>query len=156
MKGNEKIIAKLDALLADELTATNQYILHSELCANWGYGRLHDAIERRAITEMKHAERLISRIIYLEGQPTVSKLNPVHIGASVEAQFKHDLQAEVEAVQGYNEGVALATKFGDNGSRELFESILKDEEDHVDWIESQLDQVSQMGIQTYLGQQIKE
>lgn len=156
MKGNEKIIAKLDALLADELTATNQYILHSELCANWGYGRLHDAIERRAITEMKHAERLISRIIYLEGQPTVSKLNPVHIGSSVEAQFKHDLQAEVEAVQGYNEGVALATKLGDNGSRELFESILKDEEDHVDWIESQLDQVSQMGIQTYLGQQIKE
>jgi bacterioferritin len=150
MKGNDKIIDKLNALLADELTAINQYMVHSELCANWGYQRLHEAVEKRAIVEMKHAEKLIGRMIFLEGQPTVSKLNTITIGPDVETQLKHDWAAEAGAVQAYNQGVRLAVEAGDNGTRELLESILTDEEDHIDWIETQLDQIKQMGIQNYL------
>jgi bacterioferritin len=154
MKGNDKIIEKLNALLADELTAINQYMVHSELCANWGYQSLHAAIEKRAIVEMKHAEKLIARMIFLEGQPTVSQLNAISIGADVEAQLKNDCAAEVGAVQAYNQGVHLATEAGDNGTRELLEDILTDEEDHLDWIETQLDQIKQMGIQNYLVGQV--
>ena len=154
MKGQPKIIATLNSLLADELTAINQYMVHSEMCSNWGYGKLHEAIEKRAITEMKHAEKLIARIIFLEGQPQVSKLKDIHIGANVEAQLKHDLAAEQGAVAVYNAGVKQAAALDDNATRELMESILKDEEDHLDWIEAQLDQVSQMGIQNYLAQQV--
>ena len=154
MKGNEKIIETLNHLLADELTAINQYMVHSEMCANWMYERLHEAVEKRAITEMKHAEKLIARLLFLEGTPVVSTLNPVHIGSNVEEQLKHDLSAEVDAVKAYNTGIRLAVEVGDNGSRELLESILKDEEDHVDWIEAQLDQISQMGLGDYLGEQV--
>jgi bacterioferritin len=154
MKGNENILARLNDLLSDELTAINQYMVHSEMCDNWGYARLHKAIEGRAITEMKHAERLISRILFLEGKPIVSNLKAIHIGGDVEAQHKNDLDAEITAVKGYNEAVRLAVEAGDNGTRELFGSILKDEEDHVDWIEAQLDQINQMGIQNYLVEQI--
>lgn len=154
MKGNERIIERLNARLADELTAINQYIVHSEMCANWGYERLHEAIEKRAIEEMKHAEMLIARILFLEGRPIVSELNPMHIGANVEAQHKADWQAEHDAIQEYNADIRLAVELGDNGTRELFESILTDEEDHIDWIEAQLDQIEQMGIQNYLVEQI--
>lgn len=154
MKGNEKIIEKLNVLLADELTAVNQYIVHSEMCADWGYGRLHEAIERRAIEEMKHAEQLIGRILFLEGRPVVSNLNQITIGADVEAQLKNDWAAEEGAVKAYNEGIRLATEVGDNGTRELLESTLKDEEAHIDWLEAQLDQIEQMGIQNYLVEQI--
>jgi bacterioferritin len=154
MKGNERILAQLNARLADELTAINQYIVHAEMCEDWGYERLHESIQRRAVDEMEHAEKLIGRILFLEGKPIVSKLNPIHIGASVEAQHKNDLNAESEAVQLYNEDIALAVEVGDNGTRELFESILEDEEDHLDWIEAQLDQIEQMGIQNYLVEQI--
>lgn len=154
MKGNEKIIEKLNVLLADELTAVNQYIVHSEMCADWGYGRLHEAIEQRAIEEMKHAEKLIGRIIFLEGRPIVSNLNQITIGADVETQLKNDWAAEEGAVKAYNEGIRLATEVGDNGTRELLESILKDEEAHIDWLEAQLDQIQQMGIQNYLVEQI--
>ena len=154
MKGNEKIIERLNALLADELTAINQYMVHSEICADWGYERLHEAIEKRAIQEMKHAEKLIARIIFLDGLPVVDKLNKVSIGADVEAQLKNDLAAEMGAVQAYNESIQLAVEVGDNGTRELLEAILKDEEDHVDWLEAQLDQIAQMGIQNYLVEQI--
>ena len=154
MKGNEQIIERLNVLLADELTAINQYIVHSEMCANWGYQRLHEAIEKRAITEMKHAEKLIGRIIFLEGKPIVSNLNKLNIGAEVQAQLKNDWAAEEGAVRAYNEGIRLAVQVGDNGTRELLESILKDEEEHIDWIEAQLDQVQQMGIQNYLVEQI--
>lgn len=154
MKGQPKIIATLNALLADELTAINQYMVHSEMCSNWGYGKLHEAIEKRAITEMKHAEKLIARIIFFEGQPQVSKLKAIHIGANVEAQLKHDLAAEQDAVAVYNAGVKQAAAADDNATRELLESILKDEEDHLDWIEAQLDQIGQMGIQNYLAQQV--
>ena len=154
MKGNDKIIEKLNALLADELTAINQYMVHSEMCANWMYEHLHKAIEKRAIDEMKHAERLIGRILFLDGRPIVSVLNPLNIGAEVEAQIKNDWAAEAGAVKAYNEGIGLAVQVGDNGTRELLESILKDEEDHIDWLEAQLDQIKQMGIQNYLVEQI--
>ncbi len=153
MKGDQKLIETLNALLADELTAINQYIVHSEMCANWGYERLHQAIEKRAIQEMKHAEKLIERILFLEGTPIVTRLNEITIGPDVEAQYRHDLAAEEGAVKAYNEGIRQATEVGDNGTRELLESILQDEEAHVDWLEAQLDQIEQMGLQNYLAVQ---
>lgn len=154
MKGNEKIIALLNDLLADELTAINQYIVHSEMCHDWGYDKLHEADEKRAITEMKHAESLIARILFLDGAPIVSNLKKIHIGADVAAQHRNDLEAEYEAVRAYNEGIRLTTELGDNGTRELLEDILEDEEAHVDWLEAQLDQIEQMGIQNYLVEQL--
>jgi bacterioferritin len=154
MKGNEKIIATLNDLLSDELTAINQYMVHSSMCENWGYDKLHSVTEKRAITEMKHAESLIERILFLEGTPIVSNLKKISIGASVELQLANDLQAELGAVSGYNAGIRQAVEVGDNGSRELLESILKDEEEHVDWLEAQRDQIEQMGIQNYLLEQV--
>jgi bacterioferritin len=154
MKGNDKIIAKLNDLLSDELTAINQYMVHSEMCDNWGYEKLHKAIEKRAVDEMKHAERLIGRILFLEGKPVVSTLKGIHIGGEVQGQHKSDWMAEDGAVKSYNDGIRLAVEIGDNGSRELMESILKDEEAHIDWIEAQLDQIAQMGIQNYLVEQM--
>src|SRR5512145_1210656 len=118
MKGNEKIIAMLNDFLADELTAINQYIVHSEMCANWGYDKLHSAIEKRAIEEMKHAEKLIARILYLEGLPVVSALKKMNIGAKVDLQLKHDLEAETGAIKAYNDGIRLCLDLGDNGTRE--------------------------------------
>ena len=153
MKGNDQVLAKLNDLLSDELTAINQYMVHSEMCDNWGYERLHKKVEERAIVEMKHAEKLIARILFLEGRPTVSNLKSIHIGADVEAQLRSDLQAEHGAVATYNDGVRLARELGDNGTRELLEEILEDEEEHVDWIEAQIDQIDQMGIQNYLAVQ---
>jgi bacterioferritin len=154
MKGKTKIIDTLNLLLADELTAINQYMVQSEMCANWGYDRLHEAAEKRAIDEMKHAEKLIARLLFLEGRPIVSTLNKIHIGDTVEAQHQNDHEAEMGAIKGYNEGVKLAVDLGDNGTRELLEDILKDEEEHIDWIEAQLDQITQLGIQAYLAEQL--
>jgi bacterioferritin len=155
MKGNPTIIDRLNARLADELTAINQYMVHSEMCANWGFDRLHEIIEKRAIEEMKHAERLIARILFLEGQPNVGRLNKVRIGSTVEAQHENDLAAEAEAVRMYNEDIRVAADVGDNGTRELLEDILEDEEGHLDQIEAQLDQIQQVGLQNYLAEQIK-
>ncbi len=154
MKGQEKVIKKLNARLADELTAINQYIVHAEMCENWGYKHLHEVEQKRAIDEMKHAEKLIARIIFLEGKPIVSKLNKITIGADVEKQHKNDWKAENTAIGDYNEDIRLAVELGDNGTRELLESILVDEENHIDWIEAQLDQIQQMGIQNYLVEQM--
>jgi bacterioferritin len=154
MKGNDKIIEKLNFLLADELTAVSQYMVQAEMCANWGYKQLAEIIEKRAIDEMKHAEKHIGRIIFLEGKPVVSELNKIHIGEAVEAFHKNDWEAENGAINAYNEDIKLAVEVGDNGTREMLESILKDEEDHIDWIEAQLDQIKQMGIQVYLSEQI--
>jgi bacterioferritin len=156
MKGNEKILETLNELLADELTAINQYMVQSEMCADWGYEKLHEAIEKRAIDEMKHAEKLIGRILFLEGKPVVSNLNKINIGATVDAQHKNDHEAEEMAIKAYNEGIKLAVEVGDNGTRDLLEEILEDEEEHIDWIESQLDQIEQMGLQVYLGEQLEE
>ncbi len=156
MKGNEKIIAKLNDLLSDELTAVNQYMVHAEMAVNWGYEVLADAVEKRAIDEMKHAERLIDRILFLEGTPVVSSYKAIHIGADVEKQIGNDKTAEDGAIKSYNDGVKLAVETGDNGTRELMESILKDEETHIDWIEAQIDQIKQMSIQIYLSNQSKD
>ena len=153
MKGHEKIIEVLNALLADELGAISQYMVHSEMCADWGYERLHEAVEKRAIDEMKHSEKLIGRIIFLEGYPIVDNLAAIKIGAQVEGQIKNDWEAEDGAIKAYNEGIRLAVELGDNGTRELLESILLDEENHLDWLEAQLDQIEQMGIQNYLSEQ---
>ena len=154
MKGNAKIITTLNALLEDELTAISEYMVHSEMCANWGYDRLHKATEKRAMDEMKHAEKLIGRILFLEGTPNLSRLNALHIGADVEAQLKNDDSAEDRAIKMYNHAIAQAAELGDNGSRELFDSILKDEEGHIDWLEAQQDQIKQLGVQNYLVEQI--
>lgn len=154
MKGNSKILKTLNELLADELTAINQYMVHSEMCANWGYDKLHQHIEKRAIDEMKHAEKLIARILFLEGTPVVSKLKPIHIGKDVQGQISGDYESEKGAVKVYNEAIKEAYTLADNGTREILDSILKDEEDHIDWLEAQLDQIKQMGIQIYLTEQI--
>ncbi|NLE75210.1 MAG: bacterioferritin [Chloroflexi bacterium] len=154
MKGNEQMLEKLNFLLADELTAISQYMVHSEMCADWGFERLHEAIEKRAIDEMKHAEELIARILFLEGRPIVSKLNPIQIGAEVEKQLNNDWAAEDVAIKGYNEGIRLAMELGDNGTRRLLETILKDEEVHIDWLETQLDQIRLMSIKHYLNKQV--
>lgn len=154
MKGNEKVIAMLNVQLADELTAINQYMVHAGMCANWGYEKLHTADEKRAIEEMKHAESLIDRILYLEGVPVVSSLNKITIGAKVEIQIANDIKAEAGAIKGYNDGIQLCVSVGDNGTRELLESTLKDEERHLDWLEAQRDQIEQMGIQAYLSEQL--
>jgi bacterioferritin len=155
VKGNDQVIERLNARLADELAAINQYMVHSEMCEDWGYGRLHEVIEKRAIEEMKHAEALIGRILFLEGQPTVSKLSEIHIGADIEAQFKHDWAAENQAIKDYNDDIRFTMEQGDYGTHELLGSILKDEEDHIDWIEAQLGQIEQLGIQNYLVEQIE-
>lgn len=156
MKGNEKVLAKLNDLLADELTAVNQYMVHAEMDSNWAYKRLAEAVEKRAIDEMKHAEKLIARILFLEGIPVVSDLKAIHIGDKVEKQLGNDWQAEFDAIHSYNDGIKLAVEVGDNGTRDLMEEILEDEEDHIDWIEAQKDQVEQLGIQNYLTEQVKE
>jgi len=157
MKGNDKVLAKLNEMLAEELTAINQYMVHSEMCDNWGYGRLHKKVEERAIVEMRHAEKLIARILFFdEGRPIVSSLKAIHIGADVEGQLRNDLQAEYDAVVKYNEAVRLAAELQDNGTRDIFEDILEDEEEHVDWIEAQLDQIDHVGIQNYLVMQVEE
>lgn len=154
MKGDGKLIETLNKLLAEELTAINQYMVHSEMCDNWGYEKLHKAIEKQAIDEMKHAEALIARILFLEGMPIVSILNPIHIGKNVGEMITNDLHAEEGAVKSYNAAIALAVSVGDDGTRDLLTKILKDEERHVDWEEAQRDQIEQMGSQNYLTQQI--
>ena len=154
MKGNEIVLERLNVLLADELTAINQYIVHSEMCADWGYDKLHKTIEKRAIEEMGHAEKLIGRILFLEGIPVVSSLNKIHIGKDVFTQFLNDANAEYGAQKMYNDSIQLAFDLKDNVTKDLLEDNLKDEEAHIDWIESQMVQIEQMGIQNYLVEQI--
>ena len=153
MKGNPKLNETLNSLLADELTAINQYMVHSEMCESWGYGKLHKAIEGQAVDEMHHAEWLIGRIIFLEGSPVVSRLNPMKIGAAPADMIGNDQEAELGAVKAYNDGIRLAREVGDQGTVELLTKILVMEEGHVDWAEEQRDQISQMGLQNYLANQ---
>ena len=150
MKGNAKILTVLNSLLADELTAINQYMVHSEICENWGYGKLHLAIRKQAMDEMHHAEWLIERIIFLDGSPTVSKLNSISIGKAVPEMIKNDGNDEYEAVKKYNEAIKLAHEVDDQGTVDLLIKILKMEEDHVDWAEIQHVQIQQMGMENYL------
>jgi bacterioferritin len=155
MKGDQKVIDELNARLVEELTAINQYMVHAEMCENWKYARLYDVIRKRSVVEMKHAEKLIERILYLEGRPVVSKLNDIHIGPVVADMHKNDLGAEQAAVQGYNSSAEVARQAKDNGTREILEAILAEEEGHVDWLEAQLDQINQVGLENYLSEQIR-
>ncbi|MDE3056563.1 MAG: bacterioferritin [Bacteroidota bacterium] len=153
MKGNDKLIATINQLLADELTAINQYMVHSEMCANCGYEKLHKAIEKQAMDEMHHAEWHIQRIIFLEGTPTVSKLNPMKIGNSALEMITNDQEAEMDAVKAYNKAITLARDVNDEASAEYLTKILKMEEGHIDWAESQRAQIQQMGFENYLSKQ---
>jgi bacterioferritin len=150
MKGKPEIIEKLNYLLADELTAVNQYFVHAEECGDWGYEVLHESIEKRSIGEMKHAEKLISRILFLGGTPVVDKLNKIHIADNVPGMLENDKKAEEDAIKDYNGAIKLATELLDNGTKELLEGILRDEEEHIDYIEAQLEQIGQMGLEQYL------
>ncbi|HEU4718476.1 MAG TPA: bacterioferritin [Bacteroidia bacterium] len=150
MKGNKKIISRLNELLADELTAIGQYVVHAEICENLGYTKLHDVIKRRAIDEMGHAEKLIARILFLEGMPEIHGMKKISIGNDVAKQFKSDRDAELEAVKMYNESIGLVSEQDDNGTRDLLVSILKDEERHLDWLETQNSLVENLGLQNYL------
>jgi bacterioferritin len=154
MKGDAKVIDELNARLVEELTAINQYFVHAEMCEDWHYGRLAESIKKRSITEMKHAERLIERILFLDGRPVMSELNPLHIGAAVPDMHANDLAAEVEAVGAYNESIRICAELKDDGTKELLEAILADEEEHVDWLEAQLTQIEQVGREIYLSEQI--
>jgi bacterioferritin len=156
MKGNEKLLTVLNELLADELTAINQYMVHSEMCDNWGYAKLHQAIEKQAMDEMHHAEWLIQRIIFLEGTPVVSKLNPMNIGQTVADMINNDYEAELAAVPAYNNAVTLAHEVADQATVALLIKILNMEEAHVNWAEAQRAQIEQMGLQNYLINQSKE
>jgi bacterioferritin len=154
MKGDPKLIKVLNALLADELTAISQYMVHSEMCDNWGYDKLHKAIEKRAIDEMKHAEKLIGRILFLEGLPIVSDLKKIFIGADIPKMFANDHTAEEGAIKSYNEAIVVAGNLKDYATREVLESILKDEDAHIDAIEEIQDQIGQMGLQIFLTTQV--
>jgi bacterioferritin len=156
MKGDKKVIEVLNDTLTAELTAINQYFVHGEMCENWGYDRLHHEIRKHSIEEMKHAEHVIERILFLEGIPNMQRLGKVNIGESVAEQFRLDLGLELEAVERLNKGITVCNEAGDNNSRHLLEEILEDEEEHIDWIESQLSLIEQVGIQNYLAEQIKK
>ena len=156
MKGDPKVIEFLNEVLKAELTAINQYFLHSEMCENWGYQRMAKLVKKESIEEMVHAEKLMERILYLDGTPNMSDYFKINIGATVEAQIKNDLQLEYDAVKRLNDGIKLCLSLNDAGSRELAEKILSDEEHHIDWLEGQLHAISEMGIQNYLAQQLKE
>ncbi len=150
MKGNAKLITVLNSLLADELTAINQYMVHSEMCENWGYGKLHSAIRAQAMDEMYHAEWLIERIIFLDGAPTVSKLNSIKIGKTVPEIINNDGDDELNAIRAYNDAIKLAREVGDQITSELLTKILAMEEGHADWAEIQNTQMDQMGVENYL------
>ena len=156
MKGDEKLIKVLNDLLADELTAISQYMVHSEMCDNWGYDKLHKDIEKKAIDEMKHAEWLIGRILFLEGMPIVSKLNQMHIGKNVQEMVSNDQEAEMGAIKAYNAGIALAGEVSDQSTADLLTTILKMEEGHLDWAKKQHIQIEQMGLENYLSNQTSE
>ncbi|MDL2211538.1 bacterioferritin [Erysipelotrichaceae bacterium OttesenSCG-928-M19] len=154
MKGNEKLIDMLNVLLAEELTAINQYIVHAEMCEDWGYGKLHSSFEKRAIDEMKHAEKLIGRILFLEGTPIVSNLNNINIGSGVDLQVENDRVSEAAAIKLYNEAIILAGEVKDYATRDILTEILNDEDAHIDELEEQLDQIEQMGLSLFLTTQV--
>jgi bacterioferritin len=154
MRGNDQVIAVLNEVLKAELTAINQYFLHAEMCENWGYMRLAGITRKESIEEMRHAEVLIERILYLDGTPTMHELFPLRIGKTVREQIENDLQVEYEAVPRLNNGIKLCESVGDNGSRDLLLKILTDEEHHVDYLEAQLGIIREVGIENYLAQQI--
>jgi bacterioferritin len=154
MKGDPKVIDVMNSLLGEELTAINQYMVHAEMCDNWGYDKLDKVIQKRAIDEMKHAEKLIARIIFLEGTPIVSKLNDIHIGAEVPKMFDNDHNAEEGAIKHYNAGILICGEAKDFATRDMLEGILQEEDGHIDRIEATQDEIKQIGIQVYLSTQL--
>lgn len=156
MKGHAEIIDILNEVLTGELTAINQYFIHHKLCQNWGYERLSSHIRHESIDEMKHADILIDRILYLDGVPNLQRLFKVNVGETVPEMFELDLQLEKEALARLRGGIEKCVELGDFGSRHLLEEILVSEEEHVDWLETQTDQISQLGLENYLSQQIKK
>ncbi|HZQ96572.1 MAG TPA: bacterioferritin [Candidatus Sulfotelmatobacter sp.] len=155
MKGNPKVIAELNKALREELTAINQYFLHAEMCENWGYRKLSEYIKKQSLGEMKHAEALMERILFLDSTPSMMPLD-LKVGGTVKGMLESDLALEVGAVKQYNDAVAIATKEGDNGSRDLLVKLLKDEEEHVDFLEAQLHQIKELGYERYLSMQMGE
>ena len=156
MKGNAKVIAVLNQCLKAELTAINQYFLHAEMCENWGYERLAKQIKKESIEEMVHAEKLIERILFLDGTPNMSEYFKINIGATVEQQFRNDVELEYDAAKRLNAGVKTCAESGDNGSKMLLEQLLGEEEHHIDWLEAQLHAITEMGIKNYLTEQLKK
>jgi bacterioferritin len=156
MKGNAKVLAVLNEALHEELVAISQYFLHAEMCENWGYGKLGGFIKKQAIDEMKHAEKVIERILFLDGMPNLSDPLKINVGHSVKEQIAVDLKAEISAVAMYNRAIQVSRDNGDNTTRELFERLLADEEKHVDWLEAQQHQIQELGYERYLSQQIRE
>jgi bacterioferritin len=154
MKGNKKVIEALNDILTGELTAINQYFIHAKMCANWGLHKLAEAIRKESIGEMKHADQLIERILFLDGVPNMQRLHKVRVGETVPEQLDLDLQVELEAIPLLNKSIAMAAEVGDNGTRELLEDVLTSEESHVDWLEAQLDLIKTVGLENYLAQQI--
>jgi bacterioferritin len=154
MKGNQKVIETLNSLLARELTVVSQYMVHAEMCDSWGYSKLHEAIQKRAVVEMKHAEKLIGRIIFLEGVPVVSELQKMHIGGDVPQMFVNDHEAEIDASNQYNAGILVCGDAKDYATREILEHILSEEDGHIDSIEAVQDQIEQMSIQQFLSIQV--
>lgn len=154
MRGNDKVLKELGEALKAELTAINQYFLHSKMCDNWGYFRLGGYYRKESIDEMIHAEKLMDRIIFLEGTPNMSNIGKINVGRNVKAQFENDLTLEINAVKQLNEAIEIAREVGDNTSRALFEEILKDEEHHVDYLEGQLHAIDEVGLDNFLAQQL--
>ncbi len=155
MKGSTKVIAELNKALREELTAINQYFLHAEMCENWGYERLSEYIKKQSIGEMKHAEALMERILFLDGSPSMKPLE-LTVGKDVREMLESDLKLEVAAVKDYNAAIQIAVEEKDNGSRDLFLALLKDEESHVDWLEAQVHQIKELGYERYLTMQMGE
>jgi bacterioferritin len=156
MKGDKKIIDLLNDVLTAELTAINQYFVHAEMCENWGYEHLKDVVRKHSIEEMKHAEALIERVLFLEGIPNVQRLGKINIGETVPEQLRVDLALEMDAVQRLNSAIETCRQTGDNNSRHLLEEILEDEEEHINWIEAQRSLIEQVGSENYLAEQIRD
>jgi bacterioferritin len=154
VRSDDDVLELLNEVLTAELTAINQYFVHAKMCDNWGYRRLAAKVRDESIDEMKHAERIIERILYFDGVPNMQRLFPVRVGESVPEQFESDLALEYEAVERLNRGIALTVERGDNGTRELLAEILVSEEDHIDWLETQQETIRQVGLEQYLAEQI--
>lgn len=155
MKGNPTVIDLLNAVLTAELTAINQYFVHAKMCRNWGYERIASRVKKESIDEMKHADELIERILFLDGIPNLQRLNKVNVGETVPEQFKLDVALEYEALKRLNDGIKACADAGDHGTEELLRKILVSEEEHVDWLESQVTLIEQLGVQNYLAQQVR-
>jgi bacterioferritin len=154
MKGNEEVVQVLQDVLCAELTAINQYFVHARMCDNWGYKKLAEHVRKESIEEMDHAQKIMDRILYFDAAPNMQKYMKINVGRTVPDQLQADLEVEYQAVPRLNKGIEVARNIGDNGTRALLEEILKDEEEHVEWLEAQLGMIKEMGVENYLAQQL--